>query len=107
VALNQYKANASQFATTLTTTSTASGSTGFLLSTQAADFGFNAALLKIAADGAGSAYVQLNGNPATSSDFKLSTGDAMADWYDVGSGVCGVSIGSTSTSFSGRIGAWG
>lgn len=96
-----------QFSANITTTSTGSGSTGFLLSTGAADFGFNAALLKMIVNGAGPAYIQFNGNPATTNDYQLSTGDTLTDWYDIGAGASTLSIGSTSTGFSMRLGAWG
>lgn len=96
-----------QFAGAISTTSTVeSGSTGFLTSTAARSFGFGAALLKTVVDGGGPAYLQFNSNVVTTADYRLSTGDALTDWYDF-SPFSGISIGATSTALSMRIGAWG
>lgn len=97
---NQYSNNS------ITATSTvASGSTGFLTNTL--DFKFGSGLIKAIIDGGGPAYVQFNGQAATTNDYKLSSADLLTDWYTVGIPISGVSIGATSTSLAMRIGAWG
>jgi hypothetical protein len=109
MALNTAHSYPSQYSSgTITTTSTvSSNSTGTLNSTQANDWGFNAALVKIVIDGGGPAYLQLNGQSATTNDYKLSSGDTLTDWYDIGVGLAGISVAATSTGISMRIGAWG
>jgi hypothetical protein len=97
-----------QYSAALNTTSTGAagaGSTGALSAT--VDFGFPAALLKLSVQSGGPAYLQLNGQTATTADYPLSTGDALVDWYDVGVGLSGLSFMSTSTGTVLRVGAWG
>jgi len=96
-----------QFSAAFGSTSTGGGSTGTLLSTGMTDFGFPAALAKVVIDAAGPAYLQLNGNPATTNDMRLTTGDGVIDFYDMGVGLSGISICATSTGMTGRLGAWG
>lgn len=91
----------------LVTTSTSLGSTAVLTNTVATDFGFQAAVLKLCADAAGPAYVRLDGQVASTADFAVSTGDGLIDWYDLGTGLSGVSITATSTGLKVRLGAWG
>ena len=95
-----------QFSGALTATST-SNSTGTLQTTGAVDFGFNAGLIKMVIDAGGPAYVQFNGNQATTGDYRLSSADTLTDWYDIGVGVAGISLCATSTVLSMRLGAWG
>lgn len=92
----------------LVTTSTVNAaSTSVLTSTTAADFGFQAALIKTVVDASGPAYLRFDGQIASTSDFPLTTGDTVMDWYNFGTGASGVSICATSTAFKMRIGAWG
>ena len=76
-------------------------------------FNFGAALMKIVVDSGGPIYVQLNGNAATTADYKLTSADTLTDWYDVGSPFSGISIAQQYTSavstagLTARIGAWG
>lgn len=100
-----------QFAAKITTTSTvASGSTGFLTSTAAVNFGFGASLMKVVADGVGTGYLRMDGNVPTTAaagSYQLSTSDFLTDWYDFGVQMTGLIVGATSTGFSMRVGAWG
>lgn len=80
------------------------GSTAFLVNTQ--NFGFVASLIKVNVD-AGALYLNLSGNVATTADFKLTSGDLLTDFYDIGSGVAGISFAATSTAPTFRMGAWG
>lgn len=91
----------------LSTTTTSLGSTNVLTSLQAIDFGFVAGLMKLVVDSGGPAYLQLNGQTASTADYRLSSGDTLTDWYDVGAGFSGISITATSTGLSMRVGAWG
>ena len=89
-----------QFASVITG-STSTGATAF-------PFGFAASLMKLVIDSGGPAFLQLNGNAATTSDFKLSSSDLITDFYDMGIGISGLSVTpGTSTVLSMRIGAWG
>lgn len=71
------------------------------------DFGFGAGLIKMVVDSGGPAYVQLNGQPATTNDYKLTSGDLLTDWYNIGVPQSGVSFAATSTVLNMRVGAWG
>lgn len=71
------------------------------------DFGFPMALVKFVVDSGGPAYIQFNGNPATTLSYPLTSGDFLTDWYDFGIQVSGVSIATTSTGLNMRVGAWG
>jgi hypothetical protein len=105
-----YRSFPNQFANSLvSTTSTVAngpnlGSTGSLYATL--DFGFQAALMKIIVN-SGTAYLQLNGQTATTNDYQLTTGDTLTDWYDVNEGMSGISVCATSTAMSLRLGSWG
>lgn len=95
-----------QFSRVLSATSTAV-STGALGSTGAQEFGFLATHLKMAVDASGPAYLRFNGiTTASTSDFILTTGDGLREWFHVGT-VGGMTITATSTAMSIRIGAWG
>lgn len=104
--MSLFRSFANQYAVVLTATST-SGSTGVLQSTGAVDFGFCAGILKMVIDVGGPAYIQLNGQTATTADYKLTSGDTLTDWYDIGVGMSGLSLCATSTALSMRVGAWG
>src|SRR5215831_2872573 len=97
--LNQNKQYVNQFAGVINATSTVA-STGVLSSTAAIDWGFNAALVKMVIDSGGPAYLRLVGNTASTSDYKLTSGDTLTDWYDIGVGLAGISITATSTGLS-------
>lgn len=72
------------------------------------DFKFGAGLVKMVIDSGGPAFIQFNGNPATTGDYKLTSGDFLTDWYNIGVTVSGVSVhGGTSTALNMRVGAWG
>lgn len=104
--MSLFRSFPNSFGAAIGSTST-SGSTGVLLSTGALDFGFQAALTKIAIDASGPAYLRLDGTVATTSDFPLSTGDGLVDFYDIGAGLSGISLAATSTGMRARVGAWG
>jgi hypothetical protein len=70
-------------------------------------FGFGAGLAKAIVDSGGPAYIQLNGQPATTNDYKLTSGDLLTDWYNIGVPISGMSVASTSTALAMRVGAWG
>ncbi len=91
---------ANQFATSIVG-STSTGPT-------AVDFGFGASLMKFIVNSGGPVYLQFNGNPATTNDYQLSSGDLLTDWYDFGVQISGFSFTpGTSTVLSVRMGAWG
>lgn len=71
----------------------------------ALDFSFDAGLVRVAVD-VGSIYVQMNGNPATTSDFKMTSGE-IHDFYNTGVPMRGLAYTSTSTTPLFRVGAWG
>ena len=73
----------------------------------APDFGFGAGLIKLVVNSGGPAYIQMNGQVATTNDYPLTSGDLLTDWYNIGVPVNGLSIVSTSTALSIRVGAWG
>lgn len=88
----------------IVTTSTV-GSTGVLQ--YASAFGFNAGLMKVIVDSGGPCYMRLSTGPASTSDYKLTSGDLLTDWYDVGVPWSGLSLCATSTALAARAGAWG
>jgi hypothetical protein len=90
---------------TTSTGAAGAGSTSVLTNTL--DFGYQMGLMKIIVNAVGPAYIQMNGQTATTNDYQLSTGDTLTDWYDIGCGLSGISIAATSTGMSLRIGAWG
>jgi hypothetical protein len=73
-----------------------------------ANFGFGAGLMKLVVDSGGPAYVSLKSTgPATTGDYKLTSGDLLTDWYNVGVPFSGFCLCATSTSLVARYGAWG
>lgn len=87
------------------TSTVVSGSTSVL--TGHVQFGFNAALVKAAMD-VSNAYLNFQSTfLASTNDFKLSSGDAMQDFYCFGVGSAGMSWAATSTAALMRMGAWG
>lgn len=71
-------------------------------------FGFNAGLMKLSIDGGGPVFISLDGNPASTQSYKLTSGDLLTDWYDVGIPWAGINyFQGTSTALQMRIGAWG
>jgi len=70
-------------------------------------FGFNASLIRIMVD-TGSANISFTTSPATTADafFRMTSGETH-DFYDLGVSIYGLSLASTSTGATGRIGAWG
>lgn len=90
------------------TSTVGNASTGALTNSSGVTyFGFNASLMKIIIDSGGPAYIQLNGNLATTADYRVTSGDTLTDWYDLGVSFGAISICATSTGLSGRFGAWG
>lgn len=97
----QPKSFPNQFASNFTST----GLIGF-------NFGFNAGLIKIIIDGGGPAYIDLTGTGGhagaqTTNGYRLSSADLLTDWYNVGVPHAGMALSATSTSLTGRVGAWG
>lgn len=96
---------ASQIVGTTSTGAVGGGSTGVLTTTL--NFNFGAGLMKVVIDSGGPAYVQLNGNTASTADYKMTSGDLLTDWYNIGVPFSRVSLAATSTALNMRVGAWG
>jgi hypothetical protein len=102
----QPKSFANQFADNAITATSTAVSTGALQ--YGAAFGFGAGLMKLVVDSGGPAYVRINSTgPATTADYKLTSGDLLTDWYNVGVPFSGVALCATSTGLNARVGAWG
>lgn len=73
-------------------------------------FGFNAGLVRVTNDGAGSAWLKFastEGGLASTADYRLSSGEAL-ELRGMGAGIGGLCLHATSTGGpSVRIGAWG